>query len=345
MTRSPGEHRLREHVVEDLVPRRCRLRRASAGCDGRRASPSTGRSSTTGTRPKFGEVRDLVGDLRPRRRHEVVEDPRGDVLLRRRQLGHRAFEVLLDDVLRATEALERLHATLGARRPLLVPEPLHDELEVRRLDPAPVCDRPRRRRGRRAPARSGPRPPRRALARPAPAARRRARRSSSRSARPGARSPHVPRAVEPVEPQRVREEPGMRPVKRSSFASESSRSDTRTFTRSGVASDRGQRLGERAGTAVVRVVEEVLLGLVEDEIDVPFGLRAARAPRAADPFGRPAASPTRLGKRDSGSSLQREKTTTSGSSGSSAASARRRRAAATTSRRRSARRARSAERR
>ena len=60
----------------------------------------------------------------------------------------------------------------------------------------------------------------------------------------------------------------MRPVKRSSFASESSRSETRTLIRRAAASSAGKRLGERSQAAVVGVVEEVLLGLVEDEVDV-----------------------------------------------------------------------------
>ena len=92
----------------------------------------------------------------------------------------------------------------------------------------------------------------------------------------------------------------MRPVKRSSFASESSRSETSTLTRSGAASSAGKRLGERSRPAVVGVVEEVLLGLVEDEVDVAVGLRAARAPSSgATPFGAAARGlGDRLGERD-----------------------------------------------
>src|SRR6187402_1958672 len=44
--------------------------------------------------------------------------------------------MLLDDVLCTAEPVDRLYAELrGARSALLLPEALHDELEVRRLDP------------------------------------------------------------------------------------------------------------------------------------------------------------------------------------------------------------------
>ena len=106
-------------------------------------------------------------------------------------------------------------------------------------------------------------------------------------------------------------------MKRSSFASESSRSETRTLTRSERREHGGQRLGEGARAAVVGVVEEVLLGLVEDEVDVAVGLRllergdgGAVDRRRRPPPRPPPRAPT------FGSSLQLEKTTTSGSSGS-----------------------------
>ena len=80
-------------------------------------------------------------DLRPRRGDEVVEQPRGDVLLLRRQLGQRALQMLVDDVPGATEALERLDPQgVRAGRALLVPQPLHHELEIRRLDPGAALD-------------------------------------------------------------------------------------------------------------------------------------------------------------------------------------------------------------
>ena len=61
---------------------------------------------------EVGEVGDLVRDLRSGGSDEVVEEPSGDVLLLRCQLGERPFEVLLDDVLRAAETLERLDAKM-----------------------------------------------------------------------------------------------------------------------------------------------------------------------------------------------------------------------------------------
>ncbi len=126
---------------------------------------STGWSSGSETLAKVGEVGDIVGDLRPRGRDEMVEEPRGNVLLLGGELRHRAFEVLLDDVLGTAERVERLGAQGSrTRRPLLVPEALHDELEVRRLDArAGVggvdCTKAPERR-----ARSGRRRPRRAHA-------------------------------------------------------------------------------------------------------------------------------------------------------------------------------------
>ena len=71
---------------------------------------------------------------------------RGDVLLVGRQLGQRAVDVVADDLLGAAEPAqgpEPERARAGA--PLLVPQPLHDELEVRRLDPdraVAALDRP-----------------------------------------------------------------------------------------------------------------------------------------------------------------------------------------------------------
>ncbi len=82
---------------------------------------------------------------------------------------------------------------------------------------------------------------------------------------------------------------------------------------SGAASSAGKRLGERPRPTVVGVVEEVLLRLVENEVDVAFGLRALerreRRSRSArrPPLPRPPRRAPTIG-----SSLQLEKTTTSG---------------------------------
>ena len=60
---------------------------------------------------------------------------RGFPALRRQEL-ERVVEVVAHDLLGAAERLECRHAEQpGARGPLGLPEPLHDEREVRRLDP------------------------------------------------------------------------------------------------------------------------------------------------------------------------------------------------------------------
>ena len=191
-------------------------------------------------------------------------------LLRVRQLAHGALEVLLDDALRAAQPLERLDPQdVRARRPLVLPEPLHDDLEVRRLDPRAVL----------------------AALDDSEAAERRLDR-----ARPDlvedsldekrldgdglARELGVPLdgaddrragrlAVEPVEPESVREEAG-------DPAGEAIELGERVLAQRDehVHAERSsqhcrKRLGERAGPGVVGVVEEVLLRLVEDEVDVP----------------------------------------------------------------------------
>ena len=98
-------------------------------------------------------------------------------------------------------------------------------------------------------------------------------------------------AVEAVEPERVREEPGSRPLKRSSFASESSRSETRTLIRSRAASS-PEASPRTTRAAVVRVVEEVLLGLVEDEVDVASACACSSAVEREPFVDAPAASAT-----------------------------------------------------
>src|SRR5207237_6918571 len=94
----------------------------------------------TRRRPRvLRQVAEPVRDLHAGRRDEVVEHPRGLVALRRRKRRHRALEVLGDDPLGTAEAGERREPKRGrAGRPLLLPEALHDELEVGRLDPAGV---------------------------------------------------------------------------------------------------------------------------------------------------------------------------------------------------------------
>ena len=67
----------------------------------------------------------------------MVEHARCDVALVRRQRLHRLAQVRSDDRLRTAELVERLAPqNAGASTLLRVPEPLHDELEIRRLDGA-----------------------------------------------------------------------------------------------------------------------------------------------------------------------------------------------------------------
>ncbi len=232
-----------------------------------------------------------------------------------------------------------------ARSPLLFPQTLHHELEIRRLDARGVLDAFDRAASRRARARSDRRRPRRARARRAPArSRRRIAGQLARSDRPARRSPR-PAARRSSRSSRsvFAKSPASRPVKRSSFASESSRSETSTLTRDGEARIARKSLRERTRTTVVGVVEEVLLRLVEDEVDVALRLRVSSAATAEPSEVSPVASATASATPTLGSSLQLEKTTTSGSLGQSAERARHGSArAATTCRRHSARRGRSA---
>ena len=72
--------------------------------------------------------------------------------------------------------------------------------------------------------------------------------------------------------------PGIDALKRSSFASASSRSEMRTLTAGGASEDRRKLALERVA---VGVVEEVLLGLVKEEVHLP-----ARLDRTVDGGGK-----------------------------------------------------------
>ena len=138
----PREHRLREHVVEDLVPDLTALLERAQDSAARQLEEHRLHLRHRDV-AELGEVGGVVRDLRPRRCHEVVEEPGCDVLLVLGELRHRAFEMLFDDVLRTPETLERRSAQLaGARSALLLPDALHHELEVRRLDPRRRLDSP-----------------------------------------------------------------------------------------------------------------------------------------------------------------------------------------------------------
>src|SRR6476469_10344635 len=76
-----------------------------------------------------------MGNLRAGRRDEKVVHGRRSVLLLGREIGHRMLEVVLDDACSTAKFLkalspQELRLTLG----LDLPQPGHDELEIRRLD-------------------------------------------------------------------------------------------------------------------------------------------------------------------------------------------------------------------
>ncbi len=247
----------------------------------------------------------------------MVEEPRGDVLLAGGQLSHGPFEMLFDDVLGSAQAIESLDAKhIGAEARSSSHSRCMTSWRYGASSGAVFSALHRAEA-----TESG-------LDRPAPTS------SSTRSTSSGSMLTASPvelrvaidRAddrrgrsltVEAIEPEGVREQ--ARDATR-----EAVELRERVLSQRDEDVDpkrRGQHpresLGERPGPAVVRVVEEVLLGLVEDEVDVAVLLcvleclerRAVRAP--------PLASATAWLSAAEGSSLQREKTTTSGSSGSS----------------------------
>ena len=214
------------------------------------ASTGSSRSGSTPRVPR--EVADGVRDLRPGRRHEVVEEPRDESRSSVVQARERALEMLLDDPLGAAELRQRRRAQhVRATLALDLPEPL----AARAGGTAPrrgARARPRRRaRGRRGAARSGPpRPgrarPRRALLGddlgPAELGVGRKRALDRRRARPrgsGGRAAG-----------RSRRGPGRRRLKASRSASASSRTPSRTCTGRSARSARPRarrRAGRRRG--------------------------------------------------------------------------------------------------
>ena len=160
------------------------------------------------------EIGHFVRDLRSRGGDEVVEEPRGDVLLLGRQLRHRAFEMLLDDVPGAPEPLQ-------SRRPAAHPSPPHAlrprAAALRAGGRAPRCAR------RSSAPWTVPRPPSAGSIWPAPTSSSTAldqlrldrdglHRRARRSARRAARSRRARTPVEPVESERSsRRDPGSGP--------------------------------------------------------------------------------------------------------------------------------------
>ena len=132
---APREHRLSKHVVVDLVA-------GSASVCRRRAQDSFGyerrehRLELSLRDPGIAsEVRRRMGDLCPGRRHQVVEDGGGDVLLLHRQRFESTVEVYPHDLPGATElGKRRCPQDVRARVHLRLPQASHDELEIRGFD-------------------------------------------------------------------------------------------------------------------------------------------------------------------------------------------------------------------
>ena len=302
------------------------------------------------------EIADAVGDLRPRRGHELVEQPRDELPVGLVERRKRPLEVLLDDPPGAAELGERL----GAEHRRAAPRSTSQSRSItswrygastRPRAAPPATIRGPQAAARSAPTRPGRRRPRRAPPRlPSCGAAERLELGERLDDR-GARGVDV----EVVEPEHVAEQPGTRPLNASSSASASSRMPSRTWTRS-VGRARISRAPPGAGRRIAPVVDEVLLHLVEHEVDLASDLcrplredvgelraatRAWRAPAAAAIAAQRVVAPLVDDDRQRAVSVA----AAAAAGRAPAAAARPRPAAASSCRRRSARRARSAARR
>ncbi len=130
----PGQERLGQQVVVDLEARPAvaagDVAQDPLACQRVQDRPHGGLVDAG----VAGQVRLDVRDLAARRGDQVVEGPGGDLLLAAVEGGEGAADVLAGHALRATEPGQRVGAQdPGARLGLLVPDALHDELQVRRL--------------------------------------------------------------------------------------------------------------------------------------------------------------------------------------------------------------------
>ena len=281
-----------------------------------RQRPEDGCDIGFGDTGVLGEVGRLLRDLGSGRRHEVVEQPGGDVLLRRLQRREGALEVVGDDPAAAAEPVEGLDAELvPAGADLDLPQPLHHELEERRLDPRrPVRGRTLRLGG----AAGGGDPAdgdlvehsfdERRLDRHGWAAERR---QALERAEDRALAGTTVEAIEAeVVAEDVRDQ-RLEPIELGErvLADRDEHVDPQRRRH-----ELGQLPLEGAG---LRVVEEVLLRLIEDEVDIAIGGRAPHSLDEPVPTVRPAAVETSSASASEGSSPQRANTTTSGCSGSS----------------------------
>src|SRR6266567_5996095 len=137
--RPPGEHGLGEDIVEDLVARA--FRPVLRGTDDPLFDEPLEHVLRLGLSDRCvaGEIAGPMGDLHARRSDEMVVHRGRGVLLVRRELCHRAIQMILDDVRRTAELAQSLEPEpVRAAAHLDLPEPLEDELEVRSLDPVGV---------------------------------------------------------------------------------------------------------------------------------------------------------------------------------------------------------------
>ena len=263
----PVGDRRREHVVVDLDA--AAVGRPEDALGDERAHERGGRGQR---QPAVGrEIVDPVGDLRPGRRDEVREQHGDPAALGGIQPGERALDVLLDDQRRAAELPQRLPPQHDRpRRALRLPEPLEHELEIRRFD---ALDE----RGRRDPAQAaGLRldPARRDLVEhrldQLGLGRHRVVRRGRIPTRDRAEDREAPGvAIEPLEPEVVRENAGNGRAERVELPERVLADPEQDVdAEPTLGHEPGELPGERARAALALVVEEVLLGLVEDEQEV-----------------------------------------------------------------------------
>src|SRR5262245_26434760 len=287
VARPPGEHRVSEDVVEDLV--------AVAG--GMAVSPERSQDAfvrerlenrlelTLSERRVAGEVGDPVRDLRTRGRDEMAEDIRCGVSLRRREGCQGSLEVALDDRLSPTEpAKGRQPQHPRAALALDLPDSLHHELEVRRLDAlrgrwADALGRPPARERRLDPTRldlGEHRVGERRLDRDGPVFTGQLVVTIQRpeDGRPGCL------VIEVIESDRIREEPRdprLEDVELGESVVPDAEQDV--DSQPSAPDELGKKLDESPGTVVCRVIEEELLELIEQEAELGAELgRPAREP-------------------------------------------------------------------
>ena len=133
--RPPGEHGVGEHVVIELD------RAVERSDDSRRRQLCKhAADDVLGHACVLGEIGDAVRDLRSRGRDEVMEHACRGIALARFERAKRALQMRPQDPARASELVQRrAPEEIRTTFPLRLPEPLHHELQVGRLDPLRVA--------------------------------------------------------------------------------------------------------------------------------------------------------------------------------------------------------------